>query len=197
MIANFNIEEFAKKIDEEVAEDILNVIGAQGVTWAEESLIRGYSKDNNYRTKNLANSLAYSTHKTQSPMRGQTSGETLDLANEKTVRIGTNVIYGAMHEFGGTITANKADALTIPISDEAKQASADGKGARSFPDLVLIHTKESPNPFLVRMNSDKKTFKIMYMLVKSVQQPARPYLRPVIEEHSQDILRIVQQAING
>lgn len=196
MIANFNIDQFAKNLEENVAEDILTVLGAQSVTWASEYLERGYSPSRKYGTQNLENSITFSTSKVQSPVKGKTSGTTLDSADKLTVRIGSNVIYAAIHEFGGLISANKAGALTIPISDEAKELSANGGRARNMQGLVLIHPRESNNAFLVRMTG-KNTFVIHYLLVKSVEQQARPYLRPVIENHKQQILDIVQKAING
>lgn len=188
MIAKWNIDEFVKDFTENQLEDVLEVIGAQCVTWASENLKKGYSKNSDIRSGNLNNSLCYSTSKTQSPVESG-SGTQIDKPEKGTVRIGTNVVYAAQHEYGGRITANKAGALTIPISEEAKKASSQGKSAKDFTDLVLIHPKESDNVFLVRMTG-KDTFIIMYMLVKSVDQPARPYLRPILENHKQDILKL-------
>lgn len=199
MIANFNIDQFAKDLEEKVAEDILMVLGAQGVTWASEHLESGYSPNRKYGTQNLENSITFSTSKVQHPVKGKTSGTILDPADKLTVKIGSNVIYAAIHEFGtggNPIRPRNAGALTIPISDEAKKVSANGGSAREMQDLVLIHPRESNNVFLVRMTG-KDTFVIHYLLVKSVEQPARPYLRPVIENHKQEILNIVQKAING
>jgi phage gpG-like protein len=189
MQSTWHIDEFVKDFTENQLEDSLEVIGAQCVKWASENLKKGYSKNSNIRSGNLNNSLCFSTSKIQSPVKSG-SGQELDKPEKGTVRIGSNVIYARIHEFGGRITANNAGALTIPISEEAKKASSQGKSARDFMDLVLIHPKESDNVFLVRMTG-KDTFIIMYMLVKSVDQPARPYLRLILENHKQDIIKIL------
>ena len=56
---------------------------------------------------------------------------------------------------------------------------------------MVIKPKESNNVFLVRVTG-KDTFKIMYLLVKSVEQPARPYLRPILDNHKDDIIKLTQ-----
>jgi phage gpG-like protein len=58
--------------------------------------------------------------------------------------IGTNVVYAAIHEFGGTITAKNGKGMVFEV---------DG------------HT----------------------VMTKSVTIPARPYLRPAIDEHESEI----------
>jgi phage gpG-like protein len=193
MKSDWHIDDYLKKVDGTI-EDVLNVIGIQCVSWASQNLRRGYSKANDVRSSNLINGLVYSTPKVQSSPTGQTSGTQLEPAPKNSVHIGTsNIVYAAQHEFGGRISAHNAGALTIPISEEAKRAIG---GARSFPNLVLIKPRGSDNAFLVEMTGEN-TFKIMYLLTKSVEQPAYPYLRPVVNQHKSEILQIIKAAFNG
>ena len=102
------------------------------------------------------------------------------------VRIGTAVIYAAIHEFGGEIKPVKAGALTVPLNDEARRSSA-----RDFPDLFLLKPRDG-GAFLVRQRGDSLEF--MYELQKSVFIPARPYLRPSIYNNKNQIKRIIGDA---
>lgn len=192
MTNNWNISEYVKNLEQNEIEDFLNVVGAKCVTWAGQNLEKGYVTDKKFRTGLLENTLCYSTSKTQIQPK---NGKPLEQPERGVVRIGSNEVYAAMHEYGGRISATNAQALTIPISDEAKIAGMKGKTARDFPDLVLIHPKESNNVFLVKMTG-KDTFIIMYMLVKSVEQPAHPYLRPVLENHKEDVLKLANMVNN-
>ncbi len=101
------------------------------------------------------------------------------------VRISTNAIYGAIQELGGVITPDKAGALTIPVHPDAK-----GKRASDFPDLIFIK-REGANPLLVRKVGEKQ-FDIMFVLVKSAEIPAHPYLRPAVYENQDKIIKIFQ-----
>ena len=185
MKSNWDISGFIKKVEDEVLEDVFNVIGAQSVTWASENLRRNKS----VITKNLLNSLAYATEKTQSQVSG-TDGEPLEKANKKSLKVGTSVVYAGIVEFGGTIKPKNAKALTIPLNDEAKRVAS----ARDIPDLVLIKPKHSVHPLLVRMNGDG-TFVPMFLLVTSVTISAKPYLRPIFDSHKNEILAIMQSAL--
>lgn len=101
------------------------------------------------------------------------------------VRIGSNLVYAAIQELGGVITPDKAGALTIPVHPDAK-----GKRASDFPDLILIK-REGANPLLVRKVGVKQ-FDIMFVLVKSAEIPAHPYLRPALLENKNQLLKIMQ-----
>lgn len=108
-------------------------------------------------------------------------------------KIGTNVEYAAIHEFGGTITA-RGGGLTVPIHPDAKRASAQGKGARSFGDLKFI-PRPGKDPLLVR---DKNgTFEVMYVLKKSVVMPARPVWRPTFKRETKKIKGLIRRGIEA
>ena len=95
MKSKWDISGFIKKVEDEVLEDAFNVIGGQSVTWASQNL-----RDNgSVITKNLLNSLAYATEKTQSSVSG-TDGQPLEKADKRTLKVGTSVVYAARVEFG-------------------------------------------------------------------------------------------------
>lgn len=106
-------------------------------------------------------------------------------------RVGSNLKYARIQELGGVITPKTAKALAIPIHPEAQRAS----GPRSFTNLKLIPRPGKPS-LLIRQEG-RKTYSrtsgkkrvahiavtrwdLMYVLVKSVTLPARPYLRPAL-----------------
>lgn len=85
------------------------------------------------------------------------------------VAIGTNVVYGPIHEFGGTITARKGKYLAIPIGSYRGSPREHGdlrlrKTARG--NLIMVDASGTPQ----------------YVLKTSVEIPARPYLRPAYDE---------------
>lgn len=104
------------------------------------------------------------------------------------VQIGPANKYALIHELGGTIIPTKAKALAIPIHPSAKKAI----GPRAFTDLVMIKRKTGP-PLLVRPHSAKRarSFDLMYVLLPSVNIPARPYLRPTLYENEEELTRII------
>lgn len=201
-IIEFNIPRVSAAIDKRL-EDALDTIGALGVSWASDNL----RANGSIVSSNLINSLAWSTARTASQTRGTvtkragkpSSGVPLQLAEDKlAVRIGTNVVYAAIQEFGGTIVPVDAGALTVPIHPLAKKAASMGLGARSFPDLVLIERVGRP-PLLVRIKDKgrNKRFDIMYVLLPKVVIPAKPYLRPALTGNRSKILAIFARAVNG
>ncbi len=107
-----------------------------------------------------------------------------------TYRVGTNIVYAKIQEFGGRIRAVKSKFLTIPIGVDgkraAKKANGDIRSLKLFP--VRIHGKL----FLVEWKGSTKKGgaskpKILFALRKEVYLPARPYFRPAIAEHKKDL----------
>jgi len=76
-----------------------------------------------------------------------------------------------IHEYGGTIVPRNAKALTIPIAAEAR-----GRRARSFADTFLL-TRDGKAPLIMQTQSDGSV-KPLYVLLKSVTLPARPFIKP-------------------
>lgn len=111
------------------------------------------------------------------------------------VRCSVNTIYAAIQELGGLIKPDKAGALTIPIHPDAKRLVRNGGSARDMKDLVMIKRKNGA-PLLVRIKEKgrNKRFDIMFVLLKSVQIPARPYMRPAVYENKNKILEVFSKA---
>jgi len=111
-------------------------------------------------------------------------------------RIGTNQKYARIHEQGGVITPKSAKALAVPIHPEAKKAS----GPRSFSDLVFIPRAGKP-PLLARIRAGgpkrarEATMDVMYVLLKSVTLPPRPYLRPSLTKNRAKITELLLKPI--
>ena len=103
------------------------------------------------------------------------------------VAIGTNLVYAAIHEFGGEIRARNSKFLAIPLTDEAR--ATPGGSPRNFPrDL-------SP-----RVNGERGVLvddggTAQYALVKSVTIPARPYLRPAFDERKGEAMEDFADAL--
>jgi len=111
------------------------------------------------------------------------------------VRCSVNTVYAAIQELGGMIKPDKAGALTVPIHPDAKKLVRNGGSARDMKDLEMIKRKNGP-PLLVRKKEKGKNqrFDIMFVLLKSVQIPARPYMRPAVYENKDMILKIFAKA---
>jgi len=147
-------------------------------------------------------------------------------------RVGTNVVYAKIHEFGGVIVA-KGRALTIPVSKKAKAAASRGVGARAaFPDSFILKTGKSAlivrdpsrgknkmtggakvsktgrptvmqkpsmgnrggkslSHALVKVGGAWKKLEVLYVLVRSVRIPPRPYFRPAVQQASVNIRQTV------
>jgi phage gpG-like protein len=83
--------------------------------------------------------------------------------------IGTNVEYGPIHEFGGTIRAKNGKYLAIPIG--SLKGSPVGKG---------LHLRKTRGNTLLLVDSAGEA---QYVLKQSVTIPARPYLRPAHDDN--------------
>jgi phage gpG-like protein len=95
-------------------------------------------------------------------------------------RVGTNVVYARIHEYGGRIKP-KGKYLTVPVSDMAKKHSRNGGRARDFPvELKFIPSK--PWPVLVG-DDDDSSDEVHYVLMTEVEIPKRPYMRPALERN--------------
>lgn len=103
-----------------------------------------------------------------------------DLGTPGKAAIGTNVKYGRYQEKGAYITPKKARALAVPISREAKRASAKGLGPRSMPNLFML-SRKGRDPLLA-VKRARGALKIMYVLKKSVRLKPRPWLKPGFEK---------------
>lgn len=103
-----------------------------------------------------------------------------------TARIGSNMEYAAAIEFGAHITPIRAKALTVPIAPEAV-----GQRASDFQDLFIW--KSNGKVFLAK-STGEKTLKIYFQLLKSVDIPKQPYLRPALAEKKKEVMQILKAA---
>lgn len=100
--------------------------------------------------------------------------------------IGSNMVYAAMIEFGGPITPVYAKALTVPVHPEAY-----GKKASDFSNLFMLKREGKP-PLLARKNGE--SIEALYVLLKKVEIPKQPYLRPALEMQRKNVIQILQAA---
>lgn len=103
--------------------------------------------------------------------------------------VGTNVPYGKIQEFGGTITA-RGGALAVPIGPQGQKALRDSGGNIRSLNLWTLKRKGKP-PLLVQINHKRlgrnkggATYDghmtPLFVLKKSVTLPARPWARPAL-----------------
>jgi phage virion morphogenesis protein len=104
---------------------------------------------------------------------GQTLSDTRRLRNSITsafdrtsATVGTNVLYAAVHQFGGTIRAKNGPFLAIPVTPHAKAAGS----PRNMAGLRVWQTIRGQ--FV--MGTDDGT--VHYLLRQKVTMPERPFL---------------------
>lgn len=91
------------------------------------------------------------------------------------------VIYARVHEFGARIIAKRVKNLAIPVTKAAKKAGSPRRFSR---DLKYFPAR-TRGGYLFSGKGKKLT--LQYVLKPSVMIPARPYLRPAVDENRQKI----------
>lgn len=84
--------------------------------------------------------------------------------------IGTDAIWAAIHEFGGTIRAKNTKYLAIPVGTY--------KGSPLKHPNLRVRITNAGNLVMVDPSG-----RVQYVLKTSVEIPARPYMRPAFDEH--------------
>lgn len=107
--------------------------------------------------------------------RGIARSVRLKQASESSMIVGSNHFAAAQKQFGGEIRAKKKQALTIPVSPEAK-----GKTAKEFksggrPLFVVRGNLEGKDTLGLLGYSAHGEFFPMFVLRKSVKQKAEPW----------------------
>lgn len=96
----------------------------------------------------------------------------------------SEVIYARIHELGGTIRPVKRKFLAIPLPPARTAAGvARYKTPRDVPGLALVQSLKGQY-LLVKSDTGEP----WYVLRKRVDIPARPYLRPALEEASAELV---------
>ena len=103
--------------------------------------------------------------------------------------VGTNLVYGPLHEFGDTITPKKRKWLTIPFPKEwgggAMTGLSVGRGsAREFKD-TYIH-----NNIIFASPKGRAKPVPLFILKKSVTIKPRPFIRPAIDRNASNVRRV-------
>lgn len=99
--------------------------------------------------------------------------------------------YARIQELGGPIFPKKGKYLPIPIGAAGRKArrSVSGGSLRQL-DLTFIRPKGGGNPLLVKPILGGKAMQILFVLVKRVDIPKRPYLKPAAQLARPKIRRI-------
>lgn len=132
----------------------------------------------------------------QSRRAKQEGGQTLSLsrrlrnsltyhATASSVTVGTNVVYAAIHQFGGVIRAKNGPFLAIPVTALARAAGS----PRNMPNLAVAQTLKGQ---FVMVDRDRGT--VHFLLRRSVTMPARPFLG-VSDGDRAELLRVMQDHI--
>lgn len=100
--------------------------------------------------------------------RGILSGSITSDATIEYAEWGTNMEYGAIHQFGGVIKPVRSKFLAVPITDAARSVP----GPRHFPGELVVAQSLKGQWMLL----DPDTGDVHYLLKKSVEIPARPFL---------------------
>jgi HK97 gp10 family phage protein len=98
-----------------------------------------------------------------------------------TVDIGTDVVYAAIQEFGGTVSAKNGKYLAIPIGDF-------NDSPKNHSDLKL---RKTGGGNLIMVDASGKA---QYVLQTSVTIPPHPYLRPAMDENQQEAMNVIGMA---
>jgi phage gpG-like protein len=108
------------------------------------------------------------------------------------IRVGTNVEYGAIHEYGGTIRPKNVRFLTIPLTHVAERAVG---GATAMNLFVWSPGGWGETAFLASATARRLT--LHWLLAREVTIPRRPWLNPAIQYyvHTDQAERAIRWAI--
>lgn len=87
-------------------------------------------------------------------------------ATGSTATVGTNVVYAAIHQFGGTVRAKNAQFLSIPVTPAARAAG-------SPRNMAGLHVAQTLKGQFILVDAKGVT---QFLLRKQVTIPARPFL---------------------
>ena len=102
-------------------------------------------------------------------------------------RVGTNLVYARIHEYGGEIKPRQARFLTIPLKAVKTRAGVTRAKARDYHNTFV-------RKGIIFQNRDGKIVPL-FRLSKGVKIPKRPYMAPSLNEKKNDIIRRFGSAI--
>lgn len=109
------------------------------------------------------------------------------------VRVGTNVEYARIHEFGGIISPKTRKYLTIPIGPTRKiSRTAKFQRASEIQGAFFVRRRGKSPLIAVKKG---KTIQPLFVLKERVVIRARPYLRPSLYETRQSSQAIIAASI--
>lgn len=128
----------------------------------------------------------------------------IDATNPEKLRVGTNLVYAKIQEFGGTIRPKKVKMIPVPVNQRARDLMRKYPGGlRDIPNLSRI---ESAGGIYIIEKLQKKRGKqvrevigAVWHLRNSVRLAARPYMRPSLQAYApkagQDFARAFRAAM--
>lgn len=107
-------------------------------------------------------------------------------ATATTASVGSNVVYAAIHQFGGVIRAKKGPFLAIPMTPQARSAGSPTR----MPGLHVWQTTKGQ--FV--MGTEQGV--VHFLLRRQVTLPARPFLG-ASDDDKTELLRVLQAHLEG
>jgi phage gpG-like protein len=111
------------------------------------------------------------------------------------VRVGTNLIYAAVHEFGRPIRAKNVRNLTVPLNNEARAMRRRYASLKDVPGLRVWPGGRVLGRFVGPRN--KKRWQGLFLLVPMIQMPMRPFMRPGFTRASERFGAIWRAVFSG
>lgn len=103
----------------------------------------------------------------------------------------SDLVYARIQDEGGEIVPNKAKALSIPVSTQARTLGRSGVGPRGFPtSLSLVWPRGRDRGFLIDGSGT-----VHYSLRKSVRIPGRGYLAEAKRAVEPDLVELFDAEI--
>ena len=167
----FTIDQFAEKL-RSLGEDV------RGKALA-NSALAGAKVISNAARENIKEQGLIRTRTLSRSLTEQVIEQSADYVE---VEVGTNLEYAAIHEYGGTIRPKSSKYLAIPVGSYTGSPSKHG-------DLKL---RKTANGNLVMVDASGS---VQYVLKSSVTIPARPYLRPAVDENQEEIIETVAKSL--
>lgn len=113
--------------------------------------------------------------------------------------VGGAHIYGALHEFGGTVTSG-GKLMPVPLNREARKLlarAANVGGLRVAAPELIVFTSKRGNKILARPKGRGKHGGVepLFVLKRSINVPARPFLRPGLINSRTEVMDAAERVI--